>query len=147
MYDAGLELDAFIRGSDGRHVTGYVWPGVCVFPDFLRPDVRRWWADLHAVIFDAGVAGVWNDMNEPALYDGPVGAAQTANVVEMPADAVHDGSRTARAPRALFTTSTAWRWRGRRATRSHGYGQNERSFALTRSGHTGIQRFAARVDR
>ncbi len=142
VYDAGLELDAFIRGSDGRHVTGYVWPGVCVFPDFLRPEVRRWWADLHAVIFDAGVAGVWSDMNEPALYDGPVGAAQTANVVEMPADAVHDGNGRPvphRAVHNVYGTAMA-----RAASDALARLRPERrSFALTRSGHTGVQRFAA----
>jgi alpha-glucosidase len=142
VYTAGLELDAFIRGADARHVTGYVWPGLCVFPDFLRPEVRRWWADLHAVIVDAGVAGVWSDMNEPALYDGPVGAEQTANVIEMPTDAVHN-SNGRPVPHAVvhnvYGTSMA-RAANDALARLRPV---RRSFALTRSGSTGVQRFAA----
>jgi len=29
--------------------------------------VREWWGDLHLSLI--GVAGIWNDMNEPALND------------------------------------------------------------------------------
>ena len=62
--------------------------GPCVFPDFLRRRRARWWGDLHGVLVDAGVAGIWNDMNEPAIYDDPVGTDIVASVVEMPGDAV-----------------------------------------------------------
>ena len=30
--------------------------------------VREWWGDQHRVLLDEGVAGVWCDMNEPALF-------------------------------------------------------------------------------
>ncbi len=142
VYDAGLVLDAFLRHADGRHVTGHVWPGRCVFPDFLRADVRRWWASLHTTIVDAGVAGVWNDMNEPALYDGPVGAEQTANVVEMPADAVHDAAGSAVAHEHVHNRYGVEMARAASDALVE-LRPTKRSFLLSRSGHTGIQRFAA----
>lgn len=49
-----------------------VWPGDAVFPDFGNPAVRAWWADKQRFLIDRGVAGVWNDMNEPASFRGPL---------------------------------------------------------------------------
>ena len=49
---------------------GSVWPGQCYFPDYTRPEVRAWWAGLfEGLIKDVGVRGVWNDMNEPAVFE------------------------------------------------------------------------------
>ena len=46
-----------------------VWPGACHFPDFTNPKARAWWADLFdGLIAENGVRGVWNDMNEPAVF-------------------------------------------------------------------------------
>ena len=65
----GLEKDMFCRRGDGPYLVAPVWPGDCYFPDFTRPDVREWWADLYkGLIAEIGVDGVWNDMNEPAIF-------------------------------------------------------------------------------
>ncbi len=37
-------------------------------PTSSNPAVREWWGSLHDVLVDAGVAGVWCDMNEPAMF-------------------------------------------------------------------------------
>ncbi len=142
VYDGGLSRDAFVRDAGGEQVTGYVWPGRCVFPDFLRPDVRAWWADLHAALVGPGVAGIWNDMNEPAIYDGPVGAEIVASVVEMPGDAVHGPpDRPVRHADVhnVYGLSMA-RAAAEAMTRLR---PDRRAFALSRSGCTGIQRYAA----
>lgn len=49
-----------------------VWPGDAVFPDFGNPAVRAWWADKQRFLIDRGVSGLWNDMNEPASFRGPL---------------------------------------------------------------------------
>lgn len=142
VFDAGLELDAFIRDATGEHVTGFVWPGECVLPDFLRPDVRAWWSEMHHTLVDAGVAGIWNDMNEPALYARPVGTDEAAELVEVPPDAPQ-GPATSRVRHAdvhnVYGLSMA------RAARDALAAQrpDARSFVLTRSGFAGIQRYAA----
>jgi len=33
--------------------------------------MREWWGDLHLSLTEIGVAGIWNDMNEPAINDRP----------------------------------------------------------------------------
>jgi len=70
VYREGTQKDVFCRMPDGEVYRGAVWPGTAVFPDFSRSDVREWWARQHSVLFEAGVAGVWNDMNEPADFTG-----------------------------------------------------------------------------
>lgn len=47
---------------------GEVWPGPCVFPDFTQSKARSWWANLVKDFISNGVDGIWNDMNEPAIF-------------------------------------------------------------------------------
>ena len=39
-----------------------------MFPDFTRKASREWWGTLYADFVKQGVAGFWNDMNEPAIF-------------------------------------------------------------------------------
>lgn len=48
--------------------SGEVWPGPCVFPDYTQSKTRSWWADLVKEFISNGVDGIWNDMNEPAVF-------------------------------------------------------------------------------
>jgi alpha-glucosidase len=64
-FDEGMKHDYFVRKPDGSLFYGYVWPEKALFPDFMHPDVRKWWGDSHKALTDAGVAGIWNDMNHP----------------------------------------------------------------------------------
>lgn len=45
-----------------------MWPGPCVFPDYTQSKVRAWWANLVKDFISNGVDGIWNDMNEPAIF-------------------------------------------------------------------------------
>jgi alpha-glucosidase len=72
VFREAIEKGYFCRRADGPYMKGKVWPGECYFPDFTRPEVRDWWASLYQeLIEDIGVKGVWNDMNEPALFEVP----------------------------------------------------------------------------
>jgi len=70
IYDEGLENGYFAKNPDGSVYVGKVWPGASVFPDFSNPDVRAWWGSKLQIMLDAGVSGIWNDMNEPANFTG-----------------------------------------------------------------------------
>lgn len=48
---------------------GEVWPGPCVFPDYTNSKTRFWWASLVKDFISNGVDGIWNDMNEPAVFN------------------------------------------------------------------------------
>ena len=66
LYRQGLEGRRFCVDDRGRTVEGVVWPGRVAFPDFTNPETRRWWAERYSFLTDAGIAGIWHDMNEPA---------------------------------------------------------------------------------
>ena len=48
--------------------SGECWPGEVVFPDFLNEKTRNWWAKLVKEFVAVGIDGIWNDMNEPAVF-------------------------------------------------------------------------------
>ncbi len=54
------------RTEGGDVYIGEVWPGDTAFPDFVTEDGRQWWGELNAAHVQSGLAGIWNDMNEPA---------------------------------------------------------------------------------
>jgi len=70
-YDSGVAGDHFLKNPDGSTYVAPVWPGPSVFPDFTQERTRRWWGGLYKDFLDDGVAGFWNDMNEPAIFDTP----------------------------------------------------------------------------
>jgi alpha-glucosidase len=138
-YDTGKAEDVFVKNPDGSDYVGKVWPGAAVFPDFSRARVRQWWGDLYAGFVSIGVAGFWNDMNEPAIFDV---ASKT-----MPLDVQH------RIDEPGFATRTA-----SHAELHNVYGMlnsratyegllklvpNRRPFVLTRASFAGGQRYAA----
>lgn len=67
-YREGQQIDAYVTLPDGTAFRGDVWPGPCAFPDFTSDRVRQWWGGLHEGLVSTGVDGVWNDMNEPAVF-------------------------------------------------------------------------------
>lgn len=72
IYEEGLEKGFYATDRDGVPYVNAVWPGDSVYPDFSDEPVRRWWADNQKIMLDAGIAGIWNDMNEPASFNGPL---------------------------------------------------------------------------
>ncbi|MCM1118631.1 MAG: glycoside hydrolase family 31 protein [bacterium] len=72
VYEEGVEKGYFARTPQGEVYINAVWPGDAAFPDFGNPDVRRWWGDKQKFLLDHGVRGIWNDMNEPASFKGPL---------------------------------------------------------------------------
>ena len=69
VYDNGTAIDAWVKDAAGNPFVGPVWPGDCVFPDFTIPAVRQWWGQLYKAFMAKGIDGVWNDMNEPAVFN------------------------------------------------------------------------------
>jgi alpha-glucosidase len=136
-YDSGHEGDHFVKTPDGSEFVGVVWPGPVVFPDFTRAQTREWWGGLYQQFVKDGVAGFWNDMNEPAVFNGPA--------FTMPLDNIHridePGFATRTAPHAeihnVFGLENArGTYEGLLKLRP-----NERPFVLTRATYAGGQRY------
>jgi len=140
-YDSGLAGGHFVTRPDGSVYEGSVWPvnakrdpGPSVFPDFSRPATRDWWGGLMAGLVRTGVAGIWNDMNEPAVFDTPSGT--------LPLDVRHDNEGQPSDHREIHNVYGMLMSRatheGLRRLRPGG-----RPFVLTRASFAGGQRYAA----
>jgi alpha-glucosidase len=65
LYREGVDGGHFVTDADGAVEHGTVWPGWAAFPDFTKDAARAWWTSKYHVLLDAGVSGIWHDMNEP----------------------------------------------------------------------------------
>ena len=131
VYESGLNEDHFCKQNDDNLYLGKVWPGMCAFPDFSQEKTRYWWARLHKPLFNAGVSGIWNDMNEPVLKMGKTTEPLIENIQHY--DGSHFQYRNLYANLEAEATNDAFSiWR-----------PDQRPFVLTRSGFTGIQKYAA----
>lgn len=80
VYKTGKEQNAFVCDIYRNEFHGKVWPGACAFPDFTRPETRTWWSGLYKDFMANGIDGIWNDMNEPSVFDGPGGTMPENNI-------------------------------------------------------------------
>lgn len=140
VLETGLQRNYFVCHRDGQVFHGYVWPDRAVFPDFMRAEVRQWWGEQQQALTDAGVAGIWNDMNEPALNDRPFG--DPGDKIPLPLDAPQGDARE------QTTHAETHNLYGMMMARAAAEGlkrlrPNQRSFVLTRSGYAGIQRWSS----
>ncbi|WP_262315932.1 TIM-barrel domain-containing protein [Lacticaseibacillus parakribbianus] len=85
VYEEGLRQRLFATTAAGATYLNTVWPGKAAYPDFGQAATRRWWGCNQQFLVDHGVSGVWNDMNEPAGFDGPMPADTVFHNEEAPA--------------------------------------------------------------
>ena len=128
VYDEAVERDLLCRTEGGDIYLGQVWPGDTAFPDFATPQARDWWGELNAAHVASGLAGIWNDMNEPATGSVPPGRMRFDH-----GRASHERYHNQYALlMAMGTTAGLLKAMPER-----------RTFVLSRSGFAGIQRYAA----
>lgn len=132
VYKQGVENAYFCTRGDGPLLKGNVWPGECHFPDFTNPRVREWWSSLFEGLIDDGIAGVWNDMNEPAEFERGT----------FPLDVRHDFDghpSTHRKAHNVYGSLMA------QATNNgmKMFLKNKRAFTISRSAYAGIQKYAS----
>ena len=133
VYAEGRKRDLYCKTRGGEEFHNVVWPGTCAFPDFTNPRTREWWGENHRALLEAGVAGIWCDMNEPSLF--------VPDNSTMPDDVVHPGEDEPRLHAQIHNTY------GSLMARSVREGllrlrPDERPLVITRAGYAGLQRHA-----
>jgi alpha-glucosidase len=128
VFDEAVDRDVLCRTEGGDIYVGQVWPGDTAFPDFVTEEGRRWWGKLNAAHVQSGLAGIWNDMNEPATgriapYGMRFGGGE------------HSHERYHNQYALLMAMGTTAGLLDAMPDR--------RTFVLSRAGFAGIQRFAA----
>ena len=134
VYKEGVAGNNFVRMPDGKNFVGSVWAGPSVFPDFTSPSARAWWGTLYKGLVADGVAGFWNDMDEPSVFGVPshtmaLNAIFDDHGLHSPQTKIHNvyGMLMSRATRAGVLKLRP----------------NQRPFVLTRATYAGGQRYAA----
>ncbi len=137
LYDVaedGLRQNVFVTLPDGKQLKAPVWAGDSYFPDFTNPVVRIWWGTQLKKLTDTGIAAFWTDMNEPAVFSA--GEQTLPDVMHHDFDGHFANHAEAhniygmQMARATFEAQAGLR-------------PQRRPFVLTRSGFSGIQRYAA----
>ena len=130
VYRQLLASGGYVTWPDGSPYVGDVWPGKTIFPDFSLAATRTWWGDMDNRLWSAGIAGIWNDMNEPANFFGGT----------LPDVAMFDHGNSSHLEYhnlygLLEARATYEGWRRHRP--------DERPFIVTRAGFSGLQRYTS----
>ena len=128
VFDQARERDVLCRTEGGDIYIGQVWPGDTTFPDFVTEEARTWWGELNAAHVQSGLAGIWNDMNEPAT-----GSIPPYRMRFDRGRSSHERYHNQYALLMAMGTSAGLRQAM----------PEQRSFVLSRAGFAGIQRYAA----
>ncbi|WP_152395520.1 glycoside hydrolase family 31 protein [Paenibacillus guangzhouensis] len=132
-YQEGVRENHFVKKLEGDIFFGEVWPGTSAFPDFTEDRTAEWWGEKHKFYTDLGIQGIWNDMNEPALFN----ESKT-----MDLDAMHGNNGKPLTHEELHNIygmlMSKATYEGLREQLN-----GQRPFVLTRAGYAGIQRYAA----
>lgn len=129
-YEEGKANDFFVKYPSGEPYIGSVWPGRSCFPDFTNPKVRQWWADKIKFYADNGVAGIWNDMNEPAAWGQHI-----PNIVEFNFEGEPTSMSQAHNVYGMLMSRSSFE--GMKKHRN-----NKRSLIITRATYSGGQRYS-----
>ena len=145
VYKDGQRSGGFVKNPDGTELNRDVWPTASAFPDFTDPKARAWFGEQYKKNIDEGVAGFWNDMNEPGVFMND--KTEKPEVLHHPAktfplDTPHNGDGLPDTHRRYHNVF------GMQMARSTFEGvkkiaPEKRPFVLTRAGYAGIQRFSA----
>ncbi|KAF7290112.1 Glycoside hydrolase family 31 protein [Mycena chlorophos] len=143
VYKEASERGVLVKPASGDgEYEGWCWSGSSSWIDFFNPGAWAWWKDLFKPTKLASGTWswtksttdihIWNDMNEPSVFNGPE--------ISMPRDNVHFNGWEHRDVHningMLFSNHT---WQAVRERTN----PPERPFVLTRSFFAGSQRFGA----
>lgn len=72
--DSHASQPLLLCAKDWAGTCRWCWPGSSSYLDMLNPAVREWWAGqffLSKYKESTPSLYVWNDMNEPSVFNGP----------------------------------------------------------------------------
>ncbi|EPS37686.1 hypothetical protein H072_8573 [Dactylellina haptotyla CBS 200.50] len=130
--------DLAVKDKTGGIYEGWCWPGSSHWIDAFNPAAIEWWKSLFAFDKFKGTAKntfIWNDMNEPSVFNGPE--------TTMPKDNLHFSNWEHRDLHNIngmtFMNATHQALEARQLPK----GGTQRSFVLTRAFFAGAQRLGA----
>ncbi|KAI7861897.1 glycosyl hydrolases family 31-domain-containing protein [Spinellus fusiger] len=135
IFEEAKSQGLFVQQPSGDDYKARCWPGESSWVDFSNPAAYAWWAKQYAFDKFKGTREnvfLWNDMNEPAVFDGPE--------MTMQKEMLHYGQWESRVLHnmygALLQAATFTGLKERTTT-------PKRPFVLTRSFYAGSHRYGA----
>lgn len=139
--DSLQEKGITMRNNKNETYSGHCWPGQSIWIDTTNPSSQAYWDELFRFTDDNEIFGrkstnihLWNDMNEPSVFNGPETTA--------PKDALHYDGWEHRSIHNLFGLTfheATFNSLEKRLAET----DRQRPFILTRSYFAGSQRTAA----
>ncbi|KAG1743770.1 glycoside hydrolase family 31 protein [Suillus occidentalis] len=142
VYKRASELGVLVKPKSGEgEYEGWCWPGSSSWIDFFHPGSWDFWISLFKTktidgqwswIESTNNVGIWNDMNEPSVFNGPE--------ITMPKDNVHYGGwehRDVHNVNGMLFANLTFQAAAARTD------PPRRPFVLTRAFYAGSQRFGA----
>ncbi|HKX83438.1 MAG TPA: glycoside hydrolase family 31 protein, partial [Pyrinomonadaceae bacterium] len=145
VYADGKAKGMFVKNRDGSELNRDVWPQASAFPDFTDAKARAWFGEQYKGHIEEGVAGFWNDMNEPGVFltkQTPKPEILYHPDKTFPYGTPHAGDGHADTHKRFHNVF------GMQMARStfenvKRLRPEKRPFVLTRAGFAGVQRFSA----
>jgi alpha-glucosidase len=145
VYREGKSKNFFVKKADGSEFNGSVWAGNSAFIDFTDPQARAWYGAKYRTFLEQGVAGFWNDMNEPSVFpngeENPI-PLMNSPLKTIPADAKHFGDGVV-GNHARFHNVYGMQMARATFENLKKLAPEKRPFVLSRAGFSGVQRYAA----
>lgn len=136
FYQENHDLDFYVKTPEGNEFDGWCWPGSSSYIDFTNIAAREHYINTYSLDRYKGSTldtFIWNDMNEPSVFNGPE--------VTMQKDNIHPGigveHRELHNVNGLLYHSATYEGLLRRS------GGKLRPFILSRAHYAGTQRTAA----
>ncbi|MBO8160200.1 MAG: DUF5110 domain-containing protein [Thermosipho sp. (in: Bacteria)] len=148
----------FLKDNEGKDFEGAVWPGRVRFPDFKERKVRRWWGKKVRKMYEEGIDGFWNDMNEISIFATEKDIKEAQNLVKdlkleeginlaIKAGVIGEIGRRGRGEEIVHLDGTKHykvkNTYGLNMLRAsyEGLEKNKRKLLITRSAYSGVQRY------
>ena len=135
LHKEATEKGYYVKDASGKDFDGWCWPGSSSYPDMVNPEIREWWAkkfSLQDYVGSTPSLYIWNDMNEPSVFNGPE--------VTMPRDALHFGGAEHRELHNAYGYYFHMASSDGLVKRGEG---KDRPFVLSRAFFAGTQRYGA----
>jgi alpha-glucosidase len=127
LYDEVAAAELFVKDEDGAAVEAQFWDEVGSYIDFTNPEAALWWrGQVKTALLDQGMIATWNDNNEYEIWD---------------ARAQFSGFGTARLAAGMRPVQPLLMARASRHAQVEA-APERRPYVVTRSGMTGLQRYA-----
>lgn len=134
IYKEGVLENHFCKYLEGDLYLDEVWPGISAFPDFTKTETQKWWGEKHSYYTDLGIEGIWNDMNEPAVFN---------KTKTMDLDVIHNNDGDIKTHKEMHNVYGLLMGKATYEGLHQQLKGIRRPFLLTRAGFAGIQRYAA----